>query len=170
MNIRVRYRNRLSSFHLTSKFRWGQYFSVKVFQRYELFCWRINDMVWSRENFVQMYKPEFKVYKWDFSAEKSQLTRWIFLSIDHSRTVHNVLSSSTLFMHVPDGHYVKNLSNKLISEPLEIKNLIIYECCYMISLYLTFSNWNKNVVNIWYIWWAICTVNSNINENNVLTP
>ena len=100
LNIRVRYRNRLSSFHLTSKFRWGQYFYVKVFQSYELFCWRINVVVGSRENCVQMYKPEFKVYKWDFSAEKSQFTRWIFLSIDHSRTVHNVQSSSTLFMHI----------------------------------------------------------------------
>ena len=50
-------------------------------------------MVWSRENCVQIYKSEFKVYKWDFSAE-------IFLYIDHSRTVHNVQSSSTLFMAI----------------------------------------------------------------------
>ena len=70
-NIRVRYRNCLLSFHLPSKFRWGQYFYVKVFQNFYLFCWRINVMVWSRENCVQMNKPEFKVYNWDFSAEKS---------------------------------------------------------------------------------------------------
>ena len=30
LNIRVRYHNRLLSFHLTSKFREGQYFYVKV--------------------------------------------------------------------------------------------------------------------------------------------
>ena len=65
-------------------------------------------MVLSWENCIQMYKPEFKVYKWDFSAEKSQLTRWIFLSIDHSRTVHNVQSSSTLFMHMYIFDYAVN--------------------------------------------------------------
>ena len=31
-------------------------------------------MVWSKENCVQISKPEFKVYKWDFSAEKSKCT------------------------------------------------------------------------------------------------
>ena len=73
LNIRIRYRNRLLSFQLTSKFRWDQYFYVEVFQNFWLFCWRINDMVWSRENCVQIYQPDFKVYNWDFSAEKSHL-------------------------------------------------------------------------------------------------
>ena len=70
-------------------------------------------MVGSRENCVQMYKPEFKVYKWDFSAEKSQSTRWIFLSIDHSRTVHNVQSSSTLFMNISQ-HFLKRSTHRPI--------------------------------------------------------
>ena len=79
LNIMVRYHNPLLRFHLTCKFRWGKYFYVKVFQNNlaEL-CWRINVMVWYREYCVEMYKPEFKVYRWDFSAKKSQLTQWIF--------------------------------------------------------------------------------------------
>ena len=63
-------------------------------------------MVLSRENYVQMYKPEFKVYKWDFSAEPVN-----FLSIDHSRTVHIVQSSSALFMHII---HITNITTEII--------------------------------------------------------
>ena len=45
LNTRVRYHDLWLSFHLTSKFRWGQYFYVKVFQNFSLFRWRIN-VIW----------------------------------------------------------------------------------------------------------------------------
>ena len=51
-------------------------------------------MIWSWGFCVQIYKPEFKVNKGLFYPI-------FFSSIDHSRTVHSVQSSSTLFMVLP---------------------------------------------------------------------
>ena len=94
LNIRVRCHNSVLCFNLTKQIPMrSKLFSVRsiqVFQNFHLFRWGINVMVWSGELCVEICKPEYTLNSF---------------SIDHSRTVWSVNSSSTLFM-VPCERYI----------------------------------------------------------------